>query len=146
MQEKRLTTRLTRHWERLKKEEPLPLYAWWNPSTVDDIWPNCITVVALPSKNDKNFKYDYVGAKVEGAWGTDVTGEILTNSGNHIFRGANIVTKLNHVSEAHEALIDQGKFINEQNKVVKYRSCLLPFGTEREGVTHVVIGLSWKDF
>ena len=146
MHEKRLTTRLINYWERLKKEEPLPRYGWWNPSSINDIWPNCVTIIATSSQNNKNYKYEYVGSKVEGAWGTDVTGEILTDSGNHIFRGANIVTKLDQISDAHTPLIDNGKFINDKNKVVKYRSCLLPFGSKKDGVTHVVIGLSWKDF
>ena len=42
-------------------------------------------------------------------------------------------------------LVDIGQFISENNKVVKFRSCLLPFG--KDGVvTHVLAGLSWREF
>lgn len=146
MQEKRLTTRLTKYWERLKKDGPLPLYAWWNPSSIDDIWPNCVTIIAETAPSGKRYRYQYVGNKIENAWGADISGKPISNGGHHMFKGADIINKLNHVSDIHEPIIDAGKFISEQNKVVKYRSCLLPFGSDGEGVTHVVIGLSWKDF
>ena len=145
MDEKRLTTRLTNYWDRLRKEEPMPHYAWWNPSSINDICPNCVTIIAEPYGKQKRYRYHYVGQKVEGEWGAGLSGEPLADGGHHMFRGSNIITKLETVSERSEPLNDEGKFINEQNKVVKYRSCLLPFGTQREGVTHVVIGLSWKD-
>ena len=42
-------------------------------------------------------------------------------------------------------LLDTGQFVSETSKVIKFRSCLLPFGTE-ERITHVVVGFSWREY
>jgi hypothetical protein len=62
------------------------------------------------------------------------------------FPGARIVRKMDDVVKTLSPLTDSAQFVNEQNKVVKCRSCLLPFGNKQGRVTHVVLALSWKDF
>jgi hypothetical protein len=56
-----------------------------------------------------------------------------------------VVRKASEVLANPVPLVDMGQFINAGNKVVKYRSCLLPFGTGNK-VTHIIAGLSWREF
>jgi hypothetical protein len=85
-----------------------------------------------------------VGEKVRTLYTRDMTGQTI-NTGQKHFQGAALIKKIADVITKPEPLFDQGQFVNERSKIVKYRSCMLPFGVDNK-VTHVVIGLSWREF
>jgi hypothetical protein len=91
------------------------------------------------------YTYEYVGASVKEAVGSDMTGKMFTSQFRG-FPGARVVQKIDEVVKARQIIVDEGQFVNEQSKLVKYRSCLLPFGTREGVVTHVVLGLSWRAY
>ncbi|MCH2547008.1 MAG: PAS domain-containing protein [Alphaproteobacteria bacterium] len=147
MHEKRLTTRLISYWEQIKSEDSFPSFQQLNPSAIDDIWHNCLALQAQPASGDKRpYTYIHCGETIAEAIGKDVTGQTMTTN-MKFFPGAKIIKRLDEVvtQSAKTPLMDDGQFVNEGGKVVKYRACLLAFGAN-DIVTHVVIGVSWRAF
>lgn len=145
MHEKRLNNRLTQYWELLKKDNVMPNFAKFNNSAIEDIWGNCILFSVNKSNSDaKSYTFYRVGDKVKGLYNEDLTGNTL-KAKQKAFKGAAIIKKIDKIIKEPEPIYDQGQFINHNSKIVKFRSCLLPFGKENE-VTHVIAGLSWREF
>ena len=65
--------------------------------------------------------------------------------GHNQFPVAVLIRKIHLVFANPAPLVDMGQFVSERGKIIKYRSCLLPFGTQGV-VTHIVVGLSWREF
>ncbi len=146
MQDKRLTKRLTDYWDRLRKDAVLPQWEKFNPGAFDDIWKQCCGWRVEPGgTNSHVYTYEYVGSAVKQALGSDPTGQMFTSHFKN-FPGARIVQGIDEVVSKKAPHTDEGQFINEDSKVVKYRSCLLPFGKKDGKVTHIVLGLSWGLF
>lgn len=147
MYEKRLTTRLISYWEQIKADAPYPSIQQLNPSALDDIWDNCLALAAQPAVNNKRpYTYVHCGQTISQAIGKDLRGQTMTTN-MKFFPGAKIIKRIDEVmgQNAGTPLLDDGQFVNDQNKVVKYRACLLAFGANGV-VTHVLIGVSWRAF
>lgn len=144
--EHRLTERLIGYWENLRKADKMPDFTHFNISAIDDIWQQCILFTVQPSAEGKanSLVFSQVGEKVRALYSDDMVGRSFTTSQRH-FQAAAIVRKLENVITNPSTLIDIGQFINEQGKIVKYRSCLLPFGRDGK-VTHVVVALTWRQY
>ena len=145
MYEKRLTHRLTSYWESLKNEDTLPLFQKFNSAAIQDVWDYCM-LLAVNDTGGKEVGYSYykLGDKVRELYSTDVAGQ----SFNPKHRGAQnskITQRVGEIVEQKTPLYDEGKFVNERSKIVKFRSCMLPFG-QNNSVTHIVVGLSWREF
>lgn len=148
MEDKRLTKRLMDYWNRLRKEQPLPPWEHFNISVLADIWGQCcvwrVDVTGV-ERQITQYTYEYIGSSAKEALGKDLTGMVFISHFQR-FPGARIAERIGEVVEHGIPITDEGNFVNETNKVVKYRSCLLPFGTKEGRVTRVVLGLSWKTF
>lgn len=147
MYEQRLTSRLISYWEKLKGTAEMPLYAQLNPGALDDIWDNCMVLKIEPSPAEKkNYVYTHCGSKIIEAIGQDITGQRMS-ANMKFFPGAKIIKRIDEVSNLSTPtpLLDDGQFVNEKSKVIKYRACLLVFGAEKH-VTHVIVGVSWRAF
>jgi hypothetical protein len=148
MEDKRLTHRLMSYWNRLRGELPLPQWQTFNVGALEDIWGQCCVWrvdIANFEKRTNNYTYEYIGDSAQEALGKDMTG-MAFSSHFQKFPGARIVSRVDDVVAEAVPISDEGTFVNEKSKVVKYRSCLLPFGTKEGRVTHIVLGLSWKAF
>lgn len=143
--EARLNDRLTSYWNLLRKEEPLPEFVRFNVAAIEDLWSQCVLFTVQPSAPGQPPAVNFyqVGEKVKALYG-NVAGRSMATSQRH-FQGATIVQRVGEVIAAPAPLYDEGQFVNDKSKVVKYRSCLLPFGN-KDKVTHVVAGLSWREF
>lgn len=98
------------------------------------------SVEGAPAK----FKFKEMGPKAASLFDKDPTGEYYS-SGAKVIPAARIMRKLNEIFGHNAPLYDEGQFVTQKNKVVKFRSCIVPFG--RDGrVTHAVVGLSWREF
>lgn len=147
MHEKRLTTRLITYWEKLKGDDFCPGYEQLNPSALDDIWNNCLVLHAQPSVGEKRpYTYVHCGELISQAIGKDLRGQTMTTN-MRFFPGAKIIKRIDEVvaQASPSPLLDDGQFVNDAGKVVKYRACLLAFGANNI-VSHVVIGVSWRAF
>ncbi len=144
--EQRLIDRLTSYWTLLRKDAPLPEFVQFNISAIEDVWSQCVLFTVQPTAAGQNPNVNFynVGDKVKALYG-DVAGRSV-NTGQRNFQGAAIVRRMGEVIASPQPVYDSGQFVNERSKVVKYRSCLLPFGNRDGKVTHVVAGLSWREF
>ncbi len=146
MHDKRLTTRLQVYWESIRKERPMPDIVWFNNAAIHDIWDQCFKLKVEPAGIDKAvYYYDYMGQSIIEAYGKSLTGQTV-HAASKAFPGARIISKIDTLITKPEVLLEEGSFVNTQNKVVKFRSCLLPFGKEDGQLTHVIGGVSWKAF
>lgn len=146
MQDHRLTERLTVYWNNLRRDDEIPDFSHFNASTIGDVWQQCVLFTVLPAAPGKRQSISFykVGDNLRSLYGDDILGRTFVPSQQR-FQGASIVSKIDTVLENPVPLVDAGQFISEKNKIIKYRSCLLPFG-HKGTVTHVLAGLSWKEF
>lgn len=148
MQEQRLTTRLITYWENIKGHDPLPIYAKINPGALDDLWKNCLVLKTEPAASAENLTYVYIhcGQEIAKAIGHNLSGRRMTTN-MKFFPGANIIKRIDEVANLKEykPLLDDGQFVNDKNQVVKYRACLLAFGTQ-DIVSHILVGVTWRTF
>jgi PAS domain len=144
--EKRLVNRLTEYWERLRKDNPLPLMQTFKKDAITDVIENCLILKREKQGEDKiTYVYEFVGKGIIAAVGKDVTGERILGH-VHAIPGGAIIKQVEQCVASLQPISDEGKFINDKSKVVKYRSCLLPFGATDSTVTHLLVGLSWRAF
>lgn len=145
MIEHRLSDRLISYWNSIKKDTAMPEFGYFNAAAISDIWQYCVMFTVSPAIDNKPFILNFaqVGDKVRDIYGKDMIGRSFNTAQRH-FQGAAIVRRVEEIIETPAPLTDAGQFINERSKVVKYRSCLMPFG--RDGrVTHIIVGLSWRE-
>lgn len=143
--EQRLIDTLIKHWRRRKGEASLPVYEAFAPEALgDEIWQNCCAFSVQPSAEKWVYINNYVGDNLQKALGRDITGEVLTIA-QQGFQAARILEKAEEAVKSADPVTDAGHFINEQSKIIKFRSCLLPFGRDKK-ITHLVLGVSWRAF
>lgn len=147
MQEKRLVDRLQVYWTRIKEPDQIvPKYQRFNADAVHDLWPKCIVLEVVTHHNSPTalYTYDYMGKDIVNAYGNDLTGQYV-NVHMHNFPGWQILKSVDSLLHEPKVIITEGSFVNDAHRVIRYRACLLPFGKEQR-LTHVVVGLSWKEF
>ncbi|MEQ1705954.1 MAG: PAS domain-containing protein [Rickettsiales bacterium] len=147
MNDNRLTARLTSYWENLKKDDIVPDFKKNNPARIADLWEQCFVLSLLPN-NFNYYKYEYIGDKIKKLYGEDVTGTMV-NIGNSKFPNSVIMPKLQAIkslSDMKSPTEDSGQMVQNSGKIIKYRSVLLPFGNEKSGLTHIIAGISHREF
>ena len=92
--------------------------------------------------NSTIYTYQYIGKNAKKAFGKDLTGEVFSQKFKY-FPAARITQRLDECVATSLPIYDEGQFINEKDKLIKFRSCLLPFGTKKGKVTNILLGLSW---
>ena len=148
MLEKRLTARLLSYWDILRKEQVMPEFAALNFSKIDDIRPYCMVLTLEPGVDADNRDYQVkeMGTKLVTLYGENLTGKNI-HKNNSQTKASALLRHAGKIITAPAPLEDDGKFINPQNKVVRYRSCLIPFGNpSTQEVTHVLAGRTWREF
>lgn len=146
MFDKRLTIRLINYWRQLRKEHLMPHMGQFNPSVVEDVWPFCCHLRVLRGHGGKlQYTVAYIGAEITKVYGKNLMGAELTAS-QHSFPGMGLLKRIGEAVARPQVMEDESHFHNERRMIVKYRACLLPFGSVREGVTDVVVGMSWREF
>jgi hypothetical protein len=170
MSDKRLTLRLTEYWDNLRGQAVLPQWDRFDTKEFADIWKQCCGWrIEAGEGNTIIFTYDHVGDSVKEAINNDLWGRKFTTSSRVLpgapltrnivgaglaeqmyasdFKGfpvAGIIKKIDRVINKLVPLIDEGRFENPERKTVRYRSCLMPFGSAEGKVERIVLGLSWK--
>lgn len=148
MHEKRLSKRLTDYWEQLRKDAPLPQIEQFNHEALSDVIGKCtVWRVEVGNQHTRNPLYtcEFIGDDAKQAIGSDITGQVASPR-MYTFPAARILEKINEVVENGLVVVYEGQFTNETSQIVKYRSCLLPFGNRQGKVTNIVLGISWKAF
>lgn len=147
MYENRLIVRLNDYWNRLKKDDVLPDFKKNNPAMIEDLWQQCFVLSIVPTKFPV-YKYEFLGDKVKAVYGRDITGTVVDLNSKQ-FPNSIISPKLKKIvelAEINQPLEEQGQTPSKGSKFIKYRMILLPFGNEGAGLTHIVAGLSFREF
>lgn len=147
MLENRLVVRLMGYWERLRKDDVLPDFKKNNPAIIEDLWQQCFVLHILPARTGA-YKYEYLGDKIKTLYGHDYTG-MTFDFHNRQFPNSIISTGLQNMifAEKHDAPREEnGQVPGNAGKIIKYRTILLPFGSEKAGLTHIVCGVSYREF
>lgn len=145
MNTQRLTDRLTQYWDLIRQNDPYPPLERFNHTAVNDIWNNCM-MFSVSSREGITRTYTYyrMGDHIRTLYGQDMAGKPL-NPTQRVFKGAEVIKRLNEVIVAPKPVYDAGQYISTPGGMVKFRSCLLPFGKDGS-VTHVIAGISWREF
>jgi hypothetical protein len=141
MREQRLTARLQRYWERIRRSNNIPEIQRFNAEAIEDIWPHCFKI----SIAGKFYQYDYMGEPLIKLYGRDLTGQ-MADVRMKQFPASVVYAALRDVLDKREPVYGDGHLVNSDGRLIKYRSCFLPFGNAKRGVTHVVVGMSYRVF
>ncbi len=144
MDEKRITQRLLNYWKTTAKGTKYPDIKRLNTAVIEDIWPFCFRVAIIPGTMP-TYRYEYMGQEIIELYGRDLTNQVV-DSRMAAFPGAVLHEKLDNVVATGEPLSDDNHMVGLTGKLIKYRACMLPFGNEQSGVTHIVTGLSCRFF
>lgn len=146
MHEHRLAERLMGYWNVIRKDMEMPDFSHFNASVIDDVWQSCVLFTVSPEVESKPhvLNFHQIGERVRTIYGSEMVGRSFNTSQRH-FAGAAIMRRVEEILSKPAPINDSGQFINERSKVVKYRSCLLPFGRNGK-VSHIIAGLSWREF
>ncbi len=86
-----------------------------------------------------------MGEPVAEMYGRDLTGTVVDQTTKQ-FPGKVLHYKFDQVLDCKSPLSDDGHFINEAGKLIKYRASILPLGNKKKGVTHIIVGISCRYF
>ena len=147
MSDKRLVIRLVDYWNRIKKDDEIPDFRKNNPTAIEDIWEQCLVLSVVPN-NKLTYKYDYLGDKIKKIYGNDLTGVVINLNGKQ-FPDSIVAPRLKSIHSLSDIKFpqeDTGQMPTDKGKFVKYRTVILPFGNKKAGLTHVVVGVSYREF
>jgi hypothetical protein len=146
--EKRLTSRLLTYWTSLcDVGETIPHTGKYNASSISDVTPFCCQIrVQFEDGGNPHFFYEAVGRSIRELIGRDPSGQPILPGSSATLEGRIIKDLTACLGEA-KPTYDEGQFFNNQSKVVKYRSCNLPFhGRVKDDISMILIGFSCKVF
>lgn len=142
--ERRLVTRLYNYWERICAGKKYPQIEKFSGSALSDVMDYCFILKTESTSNGLVHKYKFAGREVIKAFGEDPTGEIATSKIN-VRPGIKLFKLIDECAKFQKPLNEQGQFINDNDKIIKYRCACLPFGMG-DKVTDIVVGISYKMF
>jgi hypothetical protein len=145
MIQQRIIDRLTTQWNLLKEGEEIPDFSKLNKAALADIWPHCLVIKTHPKVEDAQASYQYseIGSMAETLFKENPVGQYFSPNVK-VSQIARLVRRISELSATSTPLTDEGQFINDANRVVKFRTCLLPFSTASR-LSHIVIGVSWRE-
>ena len=142
--EQRLNNRLQAYWELTRKGKKFPQIEHFNNAVVEDLWPQCV-VFSIDTRKGIVFKIDTIGEYIIKAAGKDMAGQMV-ESNSATFPGRILYKQLVSMVPAPELKVDGGFFLKDNGVMEQYRAIFLPFGNDFRGLTHVIVGLSFRSF
>lgn len=137
----RINEALLQYWQTLRGTRILPLEPEISAEALKDIWDSCFLVSIRP---DGSFAYDYLGRDLIAAYGDDLTGREITEKLVYP-HPPSLFAAFQRVARSGEPAMDENAFTNSTGSLVKYRSCVLPFGAkDRADVAFLLGGMKWK--
>lgn len=145
--EKRLVNRLRMYWSYVRDEDILPDYRKFNQNYIADMWDNCLLFsVSYSGQATKLYQCEYIGQNLSVAFGNDLKDRYISSKDRLILPGANLMDYLDKSLNEKKFTMSSGQFVNYRDKIVKYRDCILPFADNNKNVSHLVAGISWREF
>lgn len=140
--ERRITLRLMAYWEKLRKNNPMPVEADIDPDDLQDLWDYCF-LIHVKDLNKPDYNYTYLGKAIQEAYSADLAGD--EGAGIASPNAGKLANSYTKVIETRSPLLEEGEFLNLHNDVVKYRQCLLPLGSG-DKVDAIFGGMRFKVF
>jgi hypothetical protein len=143
MSENRLVVRMMGYWERIRKDEHLPDFRKNNPAMIEDLWQQCFVLSSAVPKSTI-YKYEFIGEKVKDIYKQDLTGQVFDLQGKD-FPNLVISPRLREIGGLDIPTPQEisGQVSGSGGKIIKYRIILLPFGNQKNVLTHVIAGVSF---
>ncbi len=144
MNEQRLTHRMVKMWDKLAALTPPPMFAQFNQGRLSDVWQQCAVLQIEPGSQNDNLTvlFEYVGDKAKALVPSKDEGKRMSK--NSLDRNMKkYLAKLEDSVSQKMTIVNNGTLVNDRSKVVKYRTCLLPFTDSDGNVTHIIVGFSW---
>jgi len=145
MHDQRLTTRLINYWESIKKERDIPPMELFNPQAIDDLWQRCFVISVRTDHSKITYTYSYVGDDIKTIFGSNMVGQKV-NSKMVFTPARKMIEKMDEAVTMPDPKLLDGKFVDENSNMIKYRSCLLPMGHDKQNITDIIVGISWTSF
>lgn len=139
--ETRITTRLIKYWKSIKGINDVPLEKDINYDKLSDIWDSCFILRVTEVNKSINYSYDYIGDNIRDAYTKDLT------EGNNIL--VNLEASLLHnryleIIRKKRPIENQGTYINDNDKIIKFRQCMTPFSSNSKDVTTIIGAMKYK--
>jgi hypothetical protein len=137
--ENRITLRILSYWERLRAGRIMPAAHDIKREDIHDMWDSCF----LLHSKDAEFSFAHLGEAIKRAY----HGELEEGATNGLVSphshklSEQFMAMLSHK----KPMLDEGEFVNLNNRVVKYRQCLVPLGTG-DTVEAIFGGMRYKVF
>lgn len=145
--ERRLVVRLKNYWDSLLEDNTkIPSFTKFNSSFIHDMWDNCMHFEISGKEKQKLYRCEYVGKNLVEGFGKDLESKYISSYDKRLMPGANLLSFMDESVDKIDFVLSQGQFVNHNNKIVKYRNCILPFCDHEDRVKHLIVGLSWRAF
>ena len=132
--------RLIAYWEKLKGDKAFPEEKDIDTEAIADLWNSCF-LLNTQKEGDGGFHYEFMGPSLIEAYGSDLTGQ--NHDENTEPNVASIFNSFGKVVETKEYIVDESEFTNAHGQKVKYRACLVPFGSAPDSVKYVIGLMRW---
>ncbi len=138
----RINEQLEAYWQRIRKNDAMPLESAVVIEDLVEIWDHCFLVNVRPDK----FSYSYLGAALIEAYGDNMTGKEITETLLYP-HPISLFSTFKNVVVSGEPRVDDSEFINRNGVTIKYRSCVLPLAApDRSGIRFLLGGMKWKAY
>jgi len=144
MHEKRLTSQLLKYWNIVRRNRTIPDVRHINPSAIEKLWAQCFLLSCDNLRENFSYQYECVGPLVTDFYERDMTDQYVDDTVEENVH-LSLRRLLHQVITQHSPVDDEGNFLKENGKLMKYRFILMPFGDD-DGITHVMGGLSFMLF
>jgi hypothetical protein len=145
MHEQRLSTRMVTMWDKLAELTPPPMFAHFNKNAISDIWQQCAVLRIEPKAAESDIyemTIDFLGDLAKKLLPDYRVGQRITTKTMNV-QAKKYLADIGRVVKECQTLINSGSVIGTNNKMVKYRVCLLPFTDKNNEVAYIVVGFSW---
>ncbi len=141
----RFHERLNEYWDVLRGDRLFPSENEIDPDDLMDIWPACFLISIDDVTRRLGYRYSYLGESLVEAYGDDISNPDvalkLVSSAN-----APMINKFDEVRKTKAPVIDESEFVNLKLLNIRYRTCLLPLGTNQSDITHIIGCMRWKAY
>lgn len=133
--------RLLAYWRELAAGRKFPEETDIDTEAIADLWNSCF-LINTGKDTDHGFKYEFMGPSLIEAYGVDLTGQAHTEQTEPSI--ASILNAFAQVVGHGDQVVDESEFTNTLGQMVKYRCCLVPFGSAPDKVKYILGLMRWK--
>src|SRR5262245_28464222 len=115
MEELRLTRRLFKYWDLIRKDRDFPDMHQLNSAAIEDVCRFCVQV-GVDMRKGISYKYEDMGEPIATLYGDNLTGRAIEHDAKD-FPGAVVHNRIPETVEKKIPLNDEGFFVNRAGKL-----------------------------